>query len=166
MLEYPPLIKANKVSGHMLVTTDLLPTIMELLGVSQPAAQRGWGIDGRSAVPAMAGQPAAVFNNAGPGRGWLFWRQPSALGGAFRHGKWKLVNQSNSCVEDCEAELYDLDADLGETTDLSRQHLDVFAAIVANMSKWKEQVINSALTESKCAVPFPPGPVPPHGAAP
>lgn len=139
MLEYPPLIKANMVADHTLVTTDLLPTIMELLGVSQPPAQHGWGIDGRSAVPAMTGQPAAEFNNAGAGRGWLFWRQPSALGGAFRYGKWKLVNQSHSCVEDCAAELYDLDADLGETTDLSQQHPDIFAAIAANLSKWRNR---------------------------
>jgi arylsulfatase A-like enzyme len=91
VIEFPPMIKANRISGHTLVTTDLLPTIMDLLGVERPEGQTSWGLDGRSAVPALKGEPESAFNQFG--RGWLFWRQPSALGGAFRWGEWKFVNQ-------------------------------------------------------------------------
>jgi arylsulfatase A-like enzyme len=181
VIEYPPLIKANRVSEHTMVTTDLLPTVMELLGLStaaRPASQAGWGLDGRSVVPALRGEPAASFNQFG--RGWLFWRQPSALGGAYRYGDWKLVNQSHSCqhggpddgaeggtTEDtCRAAMYNLKDDLGETTDLSTAHPDIFAAMAANMTVWKWHVINSSLEESKCETPFPPGPEPPHSTHP
>ena len=82
ILEYPPLIRANSVSRHTMVTTDLLPTIMDLLDVARPTSQAAWGLDGRSVVPAMRGEAPESYNEFG--RGWLFWRQPSALGGAFR----------------------------------------------------------------------------------
>ena len=96
VIEYPPLIKSNRVSEHTFVTTDLLPTIMDLLNVKRPTTQSKWGLDGRSIIPALKGEPAASFNEFG--RGWLFWRQPSALGGAYRYGDWKFVNQSHSCT--------------------------------------------------------------------
>ena len=61
---------------------------------------------------------------------------------------------------------YNLRSDLGETTDLSRTHPEIFTEIAHNMSVWKWSVINSALKESECEVPFPPGPEPPHPAMP
>ena len=165
VIEYPPLIKSNVRSEHTLVTTDLLPTIMDLLNVKRPPSQAGWGLDGRSAVPAMRGEPAESFNEFG--RGWLFWRQSSALGGAFRYGDWKFVNQSHSCTNaTCDAALYNLKDDLGETNDLSASHPEIFSAIALNMSRWKWSVINSALKESECVDPFPPGPEPDHPTRP
>lgn len=218
ILEFPPLIKANRISEHTLVTTDLLPTIMDLLNVKRPSSQSGWALDGRSVLSALKGEPADSFNLFG--RGWLFWRQPSALGGAFRYGDWKFVNQSHSCAtgespgeDTCKAALYvsigqhpltnvirhrilfspshqihylpiylflvtnlscitapyvpqNLRTDIGETTDLSATQPEIFAAIARNMSVWKWGVINSALKESKCEVPFPPGPEPPHPSVP
>ena len=42
MLEYPPLVRNNAVSWHTMVTTDLLPTIMDLLNVTRPIGQASW----------------------------------------------------------------------------------------------------------------------------
>lgn len=165
ILEFPPLIHKNIVSHHTMVTTDLLPTIMDLLNVTRPPAQAAWGLDGQSVVPAMRGEPSDSFNQFG--RGWLFWRQPSALGGAFRYGDWKFVNQSHSCGNtSCNAALYNLKDDLGETTDLSKTHPEIFEAMALNLSVWKWHVINSSLEESFCTTPYPPGPPPRHPAKP
>ena len=161
IISYPPLVKANFVSEHTMTTEDVLPTTMALLKVERFENQSSWQVDGRSVLPALAGTSAGVFNEYG--RGWLFWRQPSALGGAFRHGDWKFVNQSHSCVNaSCDAALYNLRTDIGETKNLRAEQPEIFAAMAKNMSDWKWRVIESALKESRCEVPFPPGPTPPH----
>merc|ERR1712150_216453 len=78
-------------------------------------------------------------------------------------GKWKYVHGSRSCSkDDCNAELlFDLEADLGETTDLSKKYPDVLEAIRANYSSWYATVENSRNVESQCDnLPPPPTPTP------
>ncbi len=100
--------KVDRVAAHI----DVFPTLLDLCGVKAPeAAPR---VDGVSLKPLLA---------EGGDRGWpsrlLFSHadhQPDPLKpfpGSVRDQRWKMVNGT---------ELYDLDADPGETKDVSAGH--------------------------------------------
>ena len=57
----------------------------------------------------------------------LYWRFGSRI--ALRHGDWKLVGRYEQGEGLTAAELYNLDADLGETTDLATLEPDVLAEL-------------------------------------
>ena len=179
-------MKTNFVANHTVVTTDLLPTLLDLLSVERWSNQSAWPLDGQSVLPVLRApndqpissangngnsDPAVAFNEQ-LGRGWLFWRQPKLFNftsGAWRWGKWKYVYGSDNCGDKdsapaCQPALYDLDADLGETTDLSAQHPDIASAMAANLSAWRAGVIASA--RQNCDYPLPPGPAPPSPPTP
>ena len=80
------MVQGNKgrVSWEMVVTSDFLATIMDVLNVSRPAHQADWGIDGRSILPLLKA-PVSAFDkqtqtvyadgkNVMPvhGMGWMF----------------------------------------------------------------------------------------------
>jgi arylsulfatase A-like enzyme len=92
-------------------TIDVLPTVAELAGVPLPEDRP---IDGKSLVPLLIGK--GEF----PKRA-LFWHFPHYRGeigpySVVRIGSWKLIR----FYEDDRWELYNLEEDLGETTDLSQ----------------------------------------------
>jgi arylsulfatase A-like enzyme len=92
-------------------TIDVLPTVAELAGVPLPEDRP---IDGKSLVPLLIGK--GEF----PKRA-LFWHFPHYRGeigpySVVRIGSWKLIR----FYEDDRCELYNLEEDLGETTDLSQ----------------------------------------------
>ena len=91
-------------------TIDVLPTVAELAGVPLPGDRP---IDGKSLVPLL------IRKGEFPERA-LFWHFPHYRGevvpySVVRFGSWKLIR----FYEDDRWELYNLEADLGETTDLS-----------------------------------------------
>jgi len=140
------------------VTMDFLPTVMEVLGVSRPEGQAQWGFDGQSVMPILRGEEWPQR-----GVGWMY-RTPDASpsnGYGYRFGKWKLSVGGISCNQtDCrQPQLYDLEADVGEHTDLSSRYPEVLAQIQANFSIWYASVHNSIANESRCS-PAPPSPSP------
>ena len=96
----------------------------------------------------------------------------SRNGYAFRYGKWKYVVGGISCdaahaTFNCSApQLYDMDVDWAETTDLAAAQPAVLTQIAANFSRWHASVLFSRANESQCAPPppGPPTPFPPHPA--
>lgn len=103
----------NKV-GHLI---DIMPTCLDLAGVSYPAVLNGNNsqpLEGRSLVPALA-------NKRQPRR-QIFWEHEANR--AMRIGKWKLVsrvkNPMEFTTEDEKAwELYNLKRDPAETKNLA-----------------------------------------------
>jgi arylsulfatase A-like enzyme len=86
---------------------DFLPTAAAIVGVEAPG-----GIDGVSMLPALLGED-------GPQDRPLYWE--FSEGGfiqAARRGRWKAIRRGLEGP----VELYDLDADVGETRDLFREH--------------------------------------------
>jgi hypothetical protein len=61
-----------------------------------------------------------------PERG-ISWMHSSPSQASFRYGRWKFVNNSQSCLElEClKPQLYDLQIDLGETTNLAKVRMQV-----------------------------------------
>ena len=110
IVRWPGKIEAGSTSSQPWAAWDVLPTCAELARVPAPE-----GIDGISVVPALMGKPL-------PGREYLYWEfHERRFAQAARMGKWKAVRLNPGKP----IELYDLDADLGETTNLATRHPDI-----------------------------------------
>ena len=79
-------------SWETVITSDFLPTIMDILHVKRPLSQAHWEMDGVSILPILLGQPAPNrcighnFNTEG------------GIDRALRCGKWKLVQYPLRCI--------------------------------------------------------------------
>lgn len=113
------------------MTIDLMPTLLDLAGLSPGEAGV---LDGRSLVPLMTGG-TAVHDT-------LYWHFPHYHGsgnrpsGAIRAGNLKGVEW----FEDGRFELYDLEEDPGETSDLSSDRPVVAARLRRALQDWRMQV--------------------------
>lgn len=139
------------------MTDDFLPTIMDALGVKRPPEQSSWALDGRSILPILRGQKWSDTKYGDRSFGIGFYDAKTTLnyGWGFRHGKWKYVEGSASCIGEegapCrEPQLYDLSTDLGERNDLSKEFPIVLAAMQHRFKVWHEGVMASRKYESKC----------------
>jgi arylsulfatase len=102
---------------------DLLPTFAALAGARYPTEFGGHSItplEGRSLAPLLEGQPLP--------QGPIFWEHYGARG--VREGNWKLVALGKSSWE-----LYDLNTDRTETTNVAREQ----SAIVTRLSQAWDQ---------------------------
>lgn len=116
---------------------DLVPSLLALAGVTPPA---GVTYDGVSLPDVLLGKSDASRNQP------LFFRRPpdrGEFGGipnlpdlAVRDGKWKLL-----CDYDgSNAQLYDLDADRGETTNLAEKDPARVKAMTAAAIAWHKEM--------------------------
>jgi len=99
---------------------DLLPTVMELAGITNaPPA----GVDGISLAPLLRGQPAT-----GPPR-CLFWAHAGVHRCAVRSNEWKLIQDDTGRIM-----LYDLATDLAEQNDCAQEHPAIVAQLTGAIS--------------------------------
>jgi hypothetical protein len=140
IVSWPAVTKgAARVSWDTVVTMDFLATVMDVLKVSRPEAQKNWHFDGVSIMPILRGETPAVR-----GIGWMYDKPTKSAkdGYAFRYGKWKYVAGGISCnaaaaTFDCAKEqLYDMDVDYAENHDLAATHPNILKAIAANFTIW------------------------------
>ncbi|MGY8767727.1 MAG: arylsulfatase [Pirellulales bacterium] len=112
---WPGKIKAGTESNHISAFWDLLPTFCDVAGVNSPEA-----IDGISFLPALLGDAKQKPHD------YLYW-EFSSYGGqqAVRQGKWKAIRQNMLAKNNdspLKIELYNLDKDPGESTDVASEH--------------------------------------------
>jgi len=125
---YPKRIKANAIAkgtGHLI---DLAPTFYELSGANYPAKYNGVATNnlvGKSLLPVFTGASQQVNRNEP-----IFWER--AGNRAVRKGKWKIVSDN----EKNKWELYDLETDRGETTDVAAQHPEVVRELSFDYIQW------------------------------
>jgi arylsulfatase A len=120
---WPGRIKAGATSRHVGAFWDVMPTLCELAGATAPR-----GIDGINFAPTLFGRPGQQSHE------YLYWEYHS--GGkaqAVRFGDWKAVRNNVVKSPDATPELYNLAADPGEKTNLSRQHPELAAKAAAYM---------------------------------
>jgi arylsulfatase len=125
---YPKKIKANTIAkgtGHLI---DLAPTFYELAGAKYPTQFNGVttnNLVGKSLVPVLTGTTQQVNRNEP-----IFWER--AGNRAVRKGKWKIVSD----YEKNKWELYDLENDRGETSDISTQYPEVVRELAFDYVQW------------------------------
>lgn len=116
------------VSQEVTLSMDWYPTMLELAGVTPPAAVNP---DGRSLVPLLRDASTKLERD-------VFWHFPSYIGGggpcsAVRSGNWKLIE----FFEDGVAELYDLSTDPGEERNLADTEQKRAAEMLAKLYAWQ-----------------------------
>ena len=68
IVSWPAVAKgAARVSWDTVITMDILPTIMDVLEVDRPEAQKHWHLDGTSIMPLLRGEPLPTR-----GIGWMY----------------------------------------------------------------------------------------------
>jgi arylsulfatase len=117
--------------------TDLMPTILELAGASYPEKRNNVTLHplvGKSMMPVFQGKADGIHTDDGMGRE-LFEMK------AYIKGNWKVLRLPQPFGTG-DWQLFDLENDPAETTDLSAQHADIRNDLIA---RWNEYAKQNAL---------------------
>jgi len=148
---WPGVIKPGTTCDEPVITVDFYPTFLELAQGKKPAGQI---LDGLSIVPLLYGAktlnryalywhfPAYLQGNHEGSRDNIFRTRPV---GTIRKGKWKLLQyfeelEFGETPELPELELYDLEADMAETTNLADTYPAKRDELLADMLAWRAEV--------------------------
>ena len=124
---YPKKIKAGAIAKGTAHLIDLAPTFYEIAGANYPETYNGIKTNplaGISLTPLLFN--GKELERAQP----IFWERGGNR--AVRKGKWKIV----STYPAREWELYDIETDRGETTDIAQQHPDIVKELEADYAAW------------------------------
>ena len=154
VMQWPAKLKAGSVIKTPLMTIDLLPSITKLIGAKLPEKK----IDGKDAWKVICGEQSEPVQEA-----YFFWYQRNDLE-AMRMGKWKMQfphryriapenpgNDGYSGKHDfgkTGLELYDSEADPGESKDVAADHPEIVAKMKALADK-KRTELGDQLTKVK-----------------
>ena len=108
---WPGHVPAGRTCDEIACTMDVLPTLVHLAGGEVPADR---AIDGRDIRPLLLGEPGAKT----PHEAFYYFATGVGNLDAVRSGPWKYRLQP-------EKALYNLDKDIGETTDVAAANPDV-----------------------------------------
>lgn len=130
LASWPGVIPPGAETPHIAAFWDLLPTLADLAGVPVPA-----GLDGISYAPTLTGRGSQTAHS------YLYWEFHEQGGRtALRAGPWKVVRQNVLAQPDGPVELFNLDDDPRETTNLA----DRFPERAAEL----DRLMRSARTDS------------------
>jgi len=146
LVSMPGTLPENKVVHKALVSTmDILPTVTELAGIETPQ-----NLDGKNLLPVLHGKAEEHHE-------FLVWAKSSSSW-VIRSGKWKLTNnagwehknfkllENGDAVRDEDViypaapQLFDMNADVGETKNLFDQNPEVVKKLRAIYAKWIDQM--------------------------
>jgi len=139
MIYAPGLLPAGKRIDTPVRSIDVYPTLCELLGIEIPP-----GLEGESLVPLIEGRAAhdvdlftehredPVVRRLGQGSGEMV---------SLRSGRWKLIVNytSSQMIEKPRLELYDLEADPRERSNVADAHPDVVAELEPRIQAWVDR---------------------------
>jgi arylsulfatase A-like enzyme len=130
-------------SSAITASFDWYATFAKLAGADLPTDRE---IDGRDISPLIFNQPGAKSPHEA-----FFYYHAGNLGGV-RQGKWKLsfpgVGRGGGAAakkSEQSPELYDLEADLGETTDVAAAHPDVVKQLLATAERARDDIGDTRL---------------------
>jgi arylsulfatase A-like enzyme len=145
LVQWKGKLPAGKVYDQPVVQLDFLPTALAAAGVPvQPA----WKLDGVNLLPYLQGEKSGAPHAA------LYWRFGGSM--AIRMGDWKLVKTTGGKGGADEAgaanrrdkatvsgaELYNLQADIGEQTNLAASQPEKTKELAAVWQKWNSELID------------------------
>ena len=158
LVHWPGVITGNPHTATPAYTPDLLPTVLQLLGLAHPRPH--WASDGASLLPLLTGNASWARPR------YLAWRLGSQVAVLEPAGRYKyvLAPEAGQCAADAAnysyatpgGLLFDLLADPTESAPLSAAHPQ-HAALAAAALQWQASIAVSQVNESGC---LPPGPTP------
>jgi arylsulfatase A len=130
IVRWPGKVPAGRVCDELVTSMDFMPTLARLAGTTEPTDRV---IDGKDISPLLLGEPGARSPRED------VYHYLSASLEAVRHGKWKLHvardQKFGGSSQAIEPELYDLQADVGETTNVADQHPEIVEQLQAVAAK-------------------------------
>jgi arylsulfatase A len=121
---WPGTIKAGSVNNDPLAMWDLYPTFQKLAGI--PVSNK---IDGISLMPSLMGKRQ-------PDHKYMYWEFHEQGGKqAVRLGPWKGIRLDISLRPDSPIELYNIDTDPGEKTNVAADHPEIVRRIAIIMKE-------------------------------
>ena len=132
IIRWPGVVQPGSTSAEPVTSVDYLPTIAEIAGTKPPNR----AIDGVSLVDHLRSGGAKSL-----GRDAIYWHFPHYRGrivpySIVRAGKYKLIRR----YEGRRHELFDLEADLGETEDISGREPEAVKKLDAMIERWLKHV--------------------------
>jgi len=118
LARWPGRIRPGSTTDHISGFQDVMPTLCDLAGTAAPD-----GIDGLSFLPTLLGQ--ADRQKAHPYLYWEFYEHGGKR--AVRKGRWKAIQTGLQKKPVGPVRLFDLEKDLGETTDVADAHPEIVA---------------------------------------
>jgi arylsulfatase A-like enzyme len=150
VMRWPGKVPAGRVLNEPAMTIDLFPTLAKLIGADLPKHP----IDGRDVSGLVLGAPGAKSPQEAYA---FFWGRELQ---AVRSGKWKLHfphdyrhvgakrgadgRPGGQTAQKIGLSLFDLEADVGETTNVADKHPDVVARLQALADKAREELGDTA----------------------
>lgn len=132
---------SGKWNSGFVHVTDLMPTILELVGATYPKRYKGNKIHphiGTSLIPVLSGNVVSVHTK--DGHGWELFEMK-----AYIKGNWKILRLPQP-MGTGEWQLYDIEKDVAETTDLSEQ----FPKIKKDLIKeWNNYALKNEVHDHK-----------------
>ena len=143
IVRWPGRIPAGLETDAITTAMDLYPTLAQWCGAEVPADRT---IDGRDIAPVLLGEEGAESPHQA-----FFYYLGSDLE-AVRVGKWKLHVHKNPIRggEGPVELLYDLEADVGETTDLAAEYPEVVADLLTHIERARRDM-GDGITETEGA---------------
>ncbi|MHC4117401.1 MAG: sulfatase [Planctomycetota bacterium] len=136
IVKWPGVSAPGEVCSAPVHGCDLFPTICAAAGVDARELAIVGSLDGIN-LEGLLKRPSAGQSDRS-----LYWHYPhfSSMGGrpsgAIRSGKWKLIEH----FETNTTELYDLDADIGESRDLARQLPEKARELQRELAAWRSRM--------------------------
>ena len=122
IVRYPVKIPAGTVSNEFLTSMEILPTILDATNISPP---NDIVLDGFDMMPMLSGAQPSPRND-------LFWQRRNDK--AARVGNWKWVQSTRG------SGLFNLEEDIGETTDLSESRPDKLEEMKQHFAGWRAEM--------------------------
>jgi len=139
IIEWPNVIKKNRRSQFPVISSDLLPTVYDILGIT-PSDNRP--LDGISVLPFLHGNVESRNSIIS----WAFTIREGNFSSKYNisaaDDRYKIM----TVYDDDEVQsyqLYDLLNDIGETVDVAQRYSNVTDILLNHVEKWRTSVINS-----------------------
>ncbi|MBE7498296.1 MAG: sulfatase-like hydrolase/transferase [Verrucomicrobiaceae bacterium] len=140
LMRWPAKLPKGKVTSQMAITMDLHATFLAAARSVVPASAgseppKGGTtnekpLDGIDLIPLLTSDARPIDRT-------FFWRidRSNRKQKAIRHGKWKYINDGNTMDL-----LFDLEADIGERTNLGYQHPEILGDLKTKLKKWESEM--------------------------